>query len=64
MKNFMSIKLLKVIKTVEEKIHQMNSKTIASVREHIDNIEEIVGSIIADQLREKMWKQARFLELI
>ena len=64
MKNSMSIKLISNIKKIEEKIHNMNAKTIIHVREAIDNVEDIVGTIIADQLRAKMWRQARSLELI
>lgn len=59
-----TIGILNMIKTVEKKINSMNAKTLTSVRESIDNIEEIVGTIIADQLRSKFWRQARFLELI
>lgn len=60
----MAIGILNMIKIVEKKINSMNAKTIVHVRESIDNIEDIVGSIIADQLRSKLWKQARALELI
>ena len=59
-----SVTLLKLIKSVDQKINTMNAKTMASVREAIDNIESVTGAIIADQLRAKFWKQARFLELI
>lgn len=60
----MAIGLLNLIKTVEKKINSMNAKTLTSVRESIDNVEATVGTIIADQLRSKFWKQARALELI
>lgn len=60
----MTITILNTIKDVETRIHSVNSDNLRSIRERIDMIEESIGSYIATQLRDQLWKQARAIELI
>lgn len=60
----MTIFSLELIKDTEAHIYSVTSATIAKITDRINKIEGIVGSYIANDLRNKLWKQARALELI
>ena len=60
----MTIFSLELIKSVEKNIYSVSAATIASVTEKINHVETIVGSYIANDLRNKLWTQVRALELI
>lgn len=60
----MPIITLQQIKEVEAMIATMSSKSMAAITKRINEVEEAIGSYIANQLRQKLWAQARALELI
>lgn len=60
----MTIHSLNLIKDIETKINGLNQNNLKSIRERIDLIETKLGSYIATQLRNQLWKQARAIELI